>query len=241
VDGSELRLLDTNTKQVTTLRKLQPSEGNARLSPDGNWIVINARIDDNSEVCLIRSDGTGEIKNLTNNPARDSGASWSPDGSKILFESNRDGDYDLTQLYIMNQDGSNQHRIYYSNAISAYATWSPDGKHIAFANDKEDDRTGNFEIFTIEPETTEAEKRLTFRRQYDISPAYSPDGSRIAFASHSDGNWEIYMMNSDGSGLVRITRDAADDGEPAWSPDGKRIVFVSTRNGKASLYESAVD
>ena len=241
VDGSELRLLDTNTKQVTTLRKLQPSEGNARLSPDGNWIVINARIDDNSEVCLIRSDGTGEIKNLTNNRARDSGASWSPDGSKILFESNRDGNYDLTQLYIMNQDGSNQHRIYYSNAISAYATWSPDGKHIAFANDKEDDRTGNFEIFTIEPETTEAEKRLTFRRQYDISPAYSPDGSRIAFASHSDGNWEIYMMNSDGSGLVRITRDAADDGEPAWSPDGKRIVFVSSRNGKASLYESAVD
>jgi Tol biopolymer transport system component len=158
-----------------------------------------------------------------------------------VFVSNRDGNYDLTQLYIMNSDGSNQHRIYYSNAISAYATWSPDGKHIAFANDKEDDRTGNFEIFSIEPETTEAEKRLTFRSQYDISPAYSPDGSRITFASQADGNWEIYVMNSDGSGLVRVTRDLADEREPTWSSDGKHIVFVSTRNGKAALYESAVE
>lgn len=240
-EGSELRLLDTKTKKVSTVRKLQPFEGDARLSPDGNSILIQARINDNSEVCLIRSDGTGDVKNLTNNPARDAGASWSPDGSKIVFVSNRDGNYDLPQLYIMNSDGSNQHRIYYSDAACAYATWSPDGTHIAFANDKEDDRTGNFEIFTIEPETTEAEKRLTFRPQYDIAPAYSPDGGRIAFASHSDGNWEIYTINSDGSGLLRVTRDAADDLDPAWSPDGKRIVFVSTRSGKAALYELAID
>jgi Tol biopolymer transport system component/DNA-binding winged helix-turn-helix (wHTH) protein len=241
-DGSgEFRLMDTNTKRVTTLRKLQPSEGNARLSPDGNWIVYQDRINDNSEVCLIRSDGTGEIKNLTNNPARDGGPSWSPDGSKIVFVSNRDGNYDLTQLYIMNEDGSNQHRIYYSNAISAYATWSPDGKHIAFANDKEDDRTGNFEIFTIEPETTEPERRLTFRRQYDVSPAYSPDGNRIAFTSHSDGNWEIYMMNADGSRQIRLTRDIADDGDPTWSPDGKRIIFTSLRGGRAAIYEMTVE
>lgn len=241
-DGSgELRLMDTNTKQVTTLRKLRPSEGNARLSPDGNWIVYQDRINDNSEVCLIRSGGTDEIINLTNNPARDGGPSWSPDGSKIVFVSNRDGNYDLTQLYIMNQDGSNQHRIYYSNAISANATWSPDGKHIAFANDKEDDRTGNFEIFTIEPETTEPEKRLTFRQQYDVSPAYSPDGNRIAFTSHSDGNWEIYMMNSDGSRQIRLTRDTADDGDPTWSPDGKRIIFTSLRGGRAAIYEMTVE
>jgi TolB protein len=241
-DGSgEFRVMDTNTKQVTTLRKLHPSEGNARLSPDGNWIVYQDRINDNSEVCLIRSDGIGEVMNLTNNPARDGGPSWSPDGSKILFVSNRDGNYDLTQLYMMNGDGSNQHRIYYSNAISAYATWSPDGKHIAFANDKEDDRTGNFEIFTIEPETTEPEKRLTFRRQYDISPAYSPDGSRIAFASHSDGNWEIYVMNADGSRQIRLTRDLADDGDPTWSPDGKRIIFTSRRDGRSAIYEMTVE
>ena len=113
--------------------------------------------------------------------------------------------------------------------------------HIAFANDMEDDRTGNFEIFTIEPETTEPEKRLTFRQQYDVSPAYSPDGNRIAFTSHSDGNWEIYMMNSDGSRQIRLTRDTADDGDPTWSPDGKRIIFTSLRGGRAAIYEMTVE
>src|SRR6185369_16862140 len=162
------------------------------------------------------------------------------DGSRIVFSSNRDGNYDQYQLYVMNADGSNQHRIYYSDAISDYATWSPDGNHIAFANDKEDGRTGNFEIFSIEPETVEPEKRLTFRRGYDIYPSYSPDGSRIAFMSNTDGNWEIYLMNADGSHLIRVTRDTTTDAEPSWSPDGSKIVFTSTRGGNSAIYELAV-
>jgi len=59
----------------------------------------------------------------------------------------------------------------------------------------------------------------------------------IVFASNNDGNNEIYVMNADGTGLFRITRDPADDVTPRFSPDGRRIIFSSNRNGKFALYE----
>jgi Tol biopolymer transport system component/DNA-binding winged helix-turn-helix (wHTH) protein len=238
--SGELHIVDTDTKQDRLLVRTESPETFVRFSPDGNSIVLQNRISDNAEICVISPDG-GELRNLTNNPARDINPAWSPDGSEIVFVSNREGNYDVFSLYIMNADGSNQHRIYYSFAISADPSWSPDGKQIVFANDKEDSRTGNFELFLIEPETVNAEKRLTFHRRYDIQPAFSPDGRRIAFASNADGNYEIYLMNADGSGLLRVTRDAGNDASPSWSPDGKRIIFSSDRNGKFAIYELLVD
>ncbi len=81
------------------------------------------------------------------------------------------------------------------------------------------------------------EHRLTNRRHYDVDAAFSPDGRRIAFASNSDGNDEIYIMNADGGGVLRITRDAASDVLPHWSPDGRKLIFTSNRTGKYAIYE----
>jgi len=72
--------------------------------------------------------------------------------------------------------------------------------------------------------------QLTNADGSDLAPAWSPDHRQIAFQSDRDGNWEIYVMNADGSGLRRLTDDDAEDGEPSWSPDGKRIAFV--RDGR---------
>ena len=60
---------------------------------------------------------------------------------------------------------------------------------------------------------------LTNNVANDLSPAWSPDGSQIAFYSGRDGNTEIYIMNADGSGQTRLTNNAANDGHPAWSPN----------------------
>lgn len=236
----ELRLIDLETKQDRLLLKTETTEMFPEFSPDGSQIVLQIRTAGNTEICLINTEG-GDIRNLTNNPARDIHPAWSPDGSKIVFSSNRGGNYDVFAIYSMNADGSGQHRIYYSNAFSYYPSWSPDGKQVVFANDKEDGRTGNFEIFSIEPETVNAEKRLTFRRLKDAEPVFSPDGNRIAFASNTDGNMEIYIMNSDGSALLRVTRDTSDDLNPSWSPDGNKIIFSSNRNGKFGIYELIIN
>jgi Tol biopolymer transport system component len=166
-DG-EIRTMNVETKRTTSLLKTETTGTFPAISPDGGSIIFQNRIDGNMEICLMRSDGSA-VKNLTNNPARDTMPAWSPDGRQLVFTSNRDGNYDLMQVYVMNIDGTNQHRIYYSNAMSQRPTWSPDGRQIIFANDKEDGRSGNFEIFAIEPETTEPEKRLTVRRRYDVA------------------------------------------------------------------------
>ena len=70
----------------------------------------------------------------------------------------------------------------------------------------------------------------------DIRPAVSPDGKKIAFTSTRDGNYEIYVMNIDGSDTKRITQSEERDDYPTWHPDGKRLVYVGEQAGKFDLY-----
>ena len=74
-----------------------------------------------------------------------------------------------------------------------------------------------------------------------MSPSWSPDGSRIAFASERDGSFEIYVMNADGGGQTRLTRNLESDLDPAWSPDGRSIAFTTNRDGNNELYLMSAD
>ncbi|MFO0837758.1 MAG: hypothetical protein U1D55_04470 [Phycisphaerae bacterium] len=69
--------------------------------------------------------------------------------------------------------------------------------------------------------------QLTNDEADDIQPRFSPDGSRVAFASNRSGNWDIWVVNRDGGQLVQVTRDRADEVSPCWSPDGKQIAFTA--------------
>ena len=82
---------------------------------------------------------------------------------------------------------------------------------------------------------------ITHNSAKDLSPAWSPDGRRIAFESNRDGGWEIYVMNADGSDVVQLTNNRGWDGGPAWSPDGRRIAFVSDRDGDREIYVMNAD
>ena len=86
--------------------------------------------------------------------------------------------------------------------------------------------------------------RLLVRTQgewKDGSPAWSPDGRRLAFYSERDGNAEIYVMNADGTGVRRLTRTSADEGYPSWSPDGRTIAFDSDRDGNFDVFAMDAD
>jgi Tol biopolymer transport system component len=75
----------------------------------------------------------------------------------------------------------------------------------------------------------------------EFDPAWSPDGTKIAFASDRDGNPEIYVMNADGSDATRLTNDPGHDWNPAWAPDGSRIAFESDRDGAVAVYTMELD
>ena len=80
--------------------------------------------------------------------------------------------------------------------------------------------------------TKEAGDASTFEGvQYQVDPAWSPDGTKIAFASARNGSFDIYVMNADGTGSTRLTSTSNDDRHPSWSPDGKRILFARNADG----------
>ncbi len=142
--------------------------------------------------------------------------SWSPDGSKIVFYSDRDGN---GEIYLMNADSSDPTRLTNDPADEGYPTFSPDGGKIAF----DTDRDGNFDIYVMNADGSDP-RRLTNDPARDVSASWSPDGSRIAFMSDRDGGFEIYAVDADGSNLERLTNSGS-NWFPRFSPDGTKLAF----------------
>lgn len=104
-------------------------------------------------------------------------------------------------------------------------SWSPDGTEIAYFSEQPD---GNADLFVMNADGTRV-RRLTETADDEGGPAFSPDGSSVAFDTDRDGNFEIYVVGADGTGLRRVTDHPGRDVAPAWSPDGRSLVFMSDR------------
>ncbi|PJF42355.1 MAG: hypothetical protein CUN50_04390, partial [Candidatus Thermofonsia Clade 1 bacterium] len=107
---------------------------------------------------------------------------------------------------------------------------------ILFVSDYE----GNREIYAIRPDGSNL-RRLTYDPAEDVSPAWSPDKTRIAFASRRSGNFDIYVMDSNGGNVRQVTRNMGRVSSPTWSPDGRRIAFISDRTGSSEIFIISVD
>lgn len=147
---------------------------------------------------------------------------------EIAFQSYRSG---LSDIYTVNEDGTNLFRVTTSPYSELDPSFSPDGTKIAF----ESNRAGQTDIYIINPDGTN-EQQITNDSFIDITPTFSPDGTRLAFSSDRDGEREIYVINVDGTGLQRVTNNIYFDGLPDYSPVEEKIVYFSSRNGRADIF-----
>ena len=137
-------------------------------------------------------------------------------------------------LYLMNADGTQPVQVADRSGL-LYPSWSPDGSTIVAIDTRP-------EIITLDTASGEV-RQLTHNDTKERYPAYSPDGTRIAFASDRDAGWEIYLMDADGSHIQRLTYNDAANGYNglAWSADGNTIAFVRdggiTYNETTGTYE----
>jgi Tol biopolymer transport system component len=197
---------DGNGDNLTRITNSPVNEFQPAFSPNGERMAFTSNQDGNNEIYVMNSDGTDPSR-LTNNLAIDSRSVFSPDGDKIAFSRREPASPDpgmrTDDIYVMNANGTNQTRLTFAPRADTHANFSPDGQKLAFSSNRDG---GNSEIYVMNADGTE-QTRLTFNNGTDEFPAFSPNGEQIAFSSNRDGNFEIYVMNSDGSGTpTRLTR-----------------------------------
>ncbi len=137
----------------------------------------------------------------------------------------------------MGCDGSNPVNLTNHSGDDRDPSWASNGR-LAFSSDR--NSAGGFDIFllTLDPWGV---SRLTTNAAKDEMPALSPDGSKVAFVSHRDGNPEIYVMVISSNSLARITNNTSNDMDPAWSSDGARLAFASDRDGDWDIFLGDAD
>ncbi len=205
-------------------------------SPDGNRFVFAARSTVRSLTLDIFSiDVAGaQLINLSNHPADDRYPSWSPDGSRVLFHSDRNGNQDI---FVMQANGALQTPLTSHAADDFQPAWASDGNRVVFVSE----RDGNPNLYVMSDSGAEM-TALSTVAAHDAQPHWQPDPvqvqEEVAYSGGVlNGLNNVLVVNANGSGLAALTNSTtSDDTMPNWSPDGERLVFASTRGGNYDIY-----
>jgi len=225
----------TPTPTATATPTPTPSPPPPPPSATFGRLAFASNRDGNREIYVVDL-ASGNVRRLTNNAAVDYLPDWSPDGSSIAFTSSRTGSYDL---WTMNADGSNQQPVVTTSAWDDYPRWSPNGRRLALSTTAVTDGVPNSEIFVWSADS--GLTQVTHTAMEDQWPDWSPDG-RIIYSEGSkrQSNWDLLVINPDGSGRTTLVGGPQADVKGTWSPDGQWIAFsriTSDTNGNGALDE----
>jgi len=173
---------------------------NPSRAKSSSLITATVNNNSNSEIYVFDESGAN-LKNLTNNPAFDFLSKFSPDGSKIVFVSDRDNNY---EIYIMNFNGSEFKNLTNNPSVDSEPNFSPDGSRITFSSN----RDGIGRIYTMNVDGSDV-KKITTSELSCFDPCYSPDGSKIVFCGYSSAisNGGVFIIDADGANQTMIIKN----------------------------------
>ena len=195
---------------------------NGRWSPDGQTIAFIRQLNNQPQIMLQPVAG-GAATHFSTGLNGDHHMAWSPDGTELAFDA-RDGG--APDIWIIPRAGGTPHRITTEPWGQYTPAWCSAVNRILF--------TSEAGLWTIDPDGGNAFQVTTMT---DIHyPAWSPDGSRIAYEQEVGGNWDIWIVSAQGGEPVRLTDAPGEDVNAAWSPDGQWIAYSSDREGQFDLW-----
>lgn len=208
------------------------------LSPDGARMVFLKALEDREQMFIANADGSNE-RRLLGPPGTDiEDPAWSPDGRLIAYI--RIAGHSKS-MHIMNVDGTNDRALTPPRQSPIHPAWMPDSRSILYCTDDDlhPPQKNSAKIYRIDV----GSQKITTVISGGVNtyPVPSPDGTRIAFRKMIDTNSEVFIANTDGTGIRNLTNHPAFDGWPAWSPDGTRIVFASNRNSPYQVFVMDAD
>jgi len=251
--------------RFTQITKAYEYDSAPAFSPDGTKIAYVSYQDDAQNIWIIDSEGKEEPKRITHTATLDNRPTWSADGKSIIFSSEKLNDNAEPRLYIVNNDGTNlgqlnkeaygyspsclpldEQIVFVSknnlrimkgvddkkpNYITTkgyhdYPCWIDNGKNVLFFSDND------LHLININEKST---MRLT-NTAWNSFPSVSLKTNKIAFISNRSGNYNLWIMNSDGTNPVQITDDKYNELYPCFSSDGSKIAFQSDRNGNFDIW-----
>lgn len=261
----EIYVIDTDGRNLKRLTSDETLSLSPSWSPDGKIITYTqfefrrvGGIKKKLPVLKRHDLRTGKRLVISAKEGMNSGAAWSPDGSRIAATLSFTG---RPEIYFLNPNGNSepvpmsrnvQWRKTAGEGLQASSTkllfdvepsWSPDGKRLVISSA----RTGHPMIYVVELATNLA-TQLTFAGTYNASPAWSPRGDKILFAAQrlAEGNFDLHMIDPDGNNLARLTSGdrpgrKVNSENPSWGPTGRHVAFASNETGNYAIYVMTID
>lgn len=245
IGSTELIVMPSDWTDYQSATCNDAQDDDPALSSDGRRLAFASDRSGDWEIylllarkCIGPRSTDSPVSRLTDAPGVDRNPAWSPNGASLAFESERTG---LSQIFLMDRDGSNQRQLTFGDVESHAPVWSPDGSRIAFHARSEPG--GTFDIFAVDLAGTDR-RRITSSPGNDTSPAWAPK-SQIAFVSDRDGDDHIYVVDVTTLDAVRVTSGPGREIDPTWcraeyyrdrDPGGNDLCYAGYRDGQWGIY-----